>query len=155
MVKQLMESPMEIGQVPTEQVAALNWLINQAIVNFDKNSYHLFSPLLAKFLGERIGLEPAEALATRTAASNHAAIFESLTPKEADLLRYFQEHSHTVLSTEQLLADVWNQPEASPRRVQEAIRRLRNSLNKQTPPIGFVKNERGAGYRYIPNLKSE
>ena len=42
------------------------------------------------------------------------------------------------------------QPGASPRRVQEAIRRLRNSLNTQTPPIGVVENERGVGYRYVP-----
>jgi hypothetical protein len=157
LVRQLIQSSIRINQLPAEQIGTINWLINQAVVTYDKDSYHLFSPLFAKFLCDQLGLDN---LAQRGIPSTTPAhpddfnIFEILTPKEADLLRYFQANSQVVLSLEQLLADVWNQPDASPRRVQEAIRRLRNNLNKQTPPIGVIENERGVGYRYVPNKPS-
>jgi hypothetical protein len=151
LVKQLIYAPIRIGQIPAEQVTALNWLINQAIVTYDKNNYCLFSSLLNEFLVEQMGLGRMDQVGeATTTGADRSPIFERLTPKEADLLRYFQANSRAIVSVEQLLSDVWNQPQASPRRVQEAIRRLRNSLNKQTPPVGVIENERGAGYRYIP-----
>ena len=42
-------------------------------------------------------------------------------------------------------------PDASPRRVQEAIRRLRLQLAEAEPPIGNIENERGRGYRFVPS----
>ncbi len=152
LVKELINDPIPIGQVPTEYSVALNWLINQASVTYKHNSYCLFSALYRKFLVEQLGLEQQEdgAITETPAGDHYENIFKSLTPKEAELLRYFRTHSNTVVSIKQLLINVWNQPDASPRRVQEAIRRLRNSLNKQTPPIGVIKNERGVGYRYVP-----
>jgi hypothetical protein len=151
LVKQLAQAPIRIGQVPTEQSMALNWLINQAIATYGQNHYRLFSPLFADFLKERLDLEePALKPISTDVAAKQADILNALPPKEAQLLYYFQQHAHAIISIEQLLADVWNQPQASPRRVQEAIRRLRNNLNQQTPPIGVIENERGMGYRYIP-----
>lgn len=144
LVKQLIHSPIPISQILPEQTSALNWLINQALVTYKENRYTLFSPLLRKFLLEQMG----PSIDNFPVSADD--IFEKLTPKEADLLRYFQAHSHTVIPLEQLLADVWNQPDASPRRVQEAIRRLRNSLSQQSPVIGAIENERGLGYRFIP-----
>jgi hypothetical protein len=154
LIKKLMSTPIPLGQIPLDQTAALNWLINYAAITYDGNVYHLFSPLFQEFLADQLNLEQTITalwpLTSATVATGAGNIFDSLAPKEAELLRYFQAHSYTVLSLEQLLADVWNQPEASPRRVQEAIRRLRNRLNKWTPPLGVIENERGAGYRYIP-----
>jgi hypothetical protein len=147
LVEQLTQAPIPIGQIPAEQTGALNWLINQALVTYKENSYTLFSPLLRKFLIEGMGLEQPALLALPVSA---AEIFENLTPKEAELLRYFQAHSGVVISIEELLAEVWNQPEASPRRVQEAIRRLRNSLSQQSRTVGAIENERGLGYRFVP-----
>jgi DNA-binding response OmpR family regulator len=45
---------------------------------------------------------------------------------------------------------VWKRPDASPRRVQEAIRRLRLQLEEASPPVGSIENERGQGYRFVP-----
>ena len=155
LVKQLAQSPIRIGQVPTEQGMALNWLINQAMVAYGQNHYRLFSPLFAVFLKEQLDLEgPASEAPAKEVTAKQADMFDQLSPKEAQLLRYFQQHAHIVISIEQLLGDVWNQPQSSPRRVQEAIRRLRNSLNQQTPPLGVIENERGVGYRYIPTDRS-
>ena len=151
LVKQLLKAPIPIGQLPIEQVTSLNWLINQAIVSYHHNSYQLYSPLFRKFLLDKEQKGEFDDTAAAMMASHTDKIYDQLTPKEADLLRYFETNSHTVISVDTLLADVWNQPEASPRRVQEAIRRLRNNLNKHTPPIGVIENERGEGYRYIPN----
>lgn len=146
MVKALAQKPIPIGELPAEQVALLNWLINQAMATYNEEDYRLFSPLFEKFLLEKFGLEQL----TGDSAVTEADIFKTLSPIEADLFRYFRANKHTVISVEQLLADVWNQPDATPRRVQEAIRRLRNSLNKQSPLVGEIKNERGVGYRYVP-----
>jgi hypothetical protein len=156
LVEQLVYTPIDIDQTASEQATALNWLINYAAVTFTNNKYHLFSPLFQEFLAKQLELEyqlpvnvwPAMALLESVACP--ADIFASLTPIEAELLRYFQAHRNTVVSTEQLLADVWNQPDASPRRVQEAIRRLRNSLSGQKQPVGIIENERGFGYRFVP-----
>jgi DNA-binding response OmpR family regulator len=73
---------------------------------------------------------------------------------EATLLRYFLNHSQSVVSTDQLLTEVWKRPDSSTRRVQEAIRRLRLQLEQQTPFIGIIENERGRGYRFIPAQQS-
>lgn len=154
LAKQLISKPVALDQIPVEQTSALNWLINHAIVAYDGNVYYLFSPLFQEFLAEQLNV-PAQTLpiwpvtsATVTALASN--IFDKLTPKEAELLRYFQAHSNTVISVDELLAEVWNQPNASARRVQEAIRRLRNRLNQYTPRIGVIENERGAGYRFVP-----
>ena len=69
---------------------------------------------------------------------------------EADVLRYLQAHANEVVSPEELLTQVWKlPPTTSPRRVQEAIRRLRNHLKEEDPPIGIIENERGQGYRFV------
>jgi len=155
LLKRLLQEPIRIGQIPTEQVGALNWLINQAMVTYNKNSYRLFSPLFRKFLIEQLGLEQEIDPSLAASQTALAGIYKELAPKEAELLQYFEKNSHTVISVKQLLTDVWQQPDASPRRVQEAIRRLRNNLNKQSPPIGVIENERGVGYRYVPTRRTQ
>jgi DNA-binding response OmpR family regulator len=75
---------------------------------------------------------------------------DQFTKIEASLLRYFQSHQNETISTEQLLADVWKRPDATNRRVQEAIRRLRLHLEAAHPPIGAIENDRGRGYRFTP-----
>lgn len=151
LVKQLLKAPIPIGQLPVEQVTSLNWLINQAIVSYQNKSYQLFSPLFQKFLLDKEQKGKFEDTPQATVVQPNRKIYDQLTPKEAELFRYFESNSRVVISVDTLLADVWNQPKASPRRVQEAIRRLRNNLNKYTPPIGVIENERGEGYRYVPN----
>ncbi|MCB0168355.1 MAG: winged helix-turn-helix domain-containing protein [Anaerolineae bacterium] len=151
LVKQLIKAPIPIGQLPVEQVTALNWLINQAIVSYHRNAYQIFSPLFQKFLVDKEQKGLFDDTPSALVIAHSDKVYEQLTPKEAELLRYFEANSHTVISVDTLLADVWNQPEASPRRVQEAIRRLRNNLAKYKPPLGVIENERGEGYRYVPN----
>ena len=75
---------------------------------------------------------------------------EQFTKTEASLLRYFQTHQNQTVSTEQLLSEVWKRPDATNRRVQEAIRRLRLHLEAAHPPIGAIENDRGRGYRFVP-----
>jgi len=152
LAQQLAQTPVRVGGLPAEQVKAMNWLINQAIVRFDQNYYELFSPLFATYL---LGKSPAEAATVPPPPAlaqppQYGDIFNQLPPKEAALLKYFQDHSRTTVTFDDLLAHVWQKPDASPRRVQEAIRRLRNILSEQTPPVGVIKSERGQGYRYIP-----
>lgn len=151
-VERLVAGKLRVDQVERNQISTLNWLINQSMVIYNQQSYRLFSPLFGEFLANR--LARAAALAARTQAAPtplaHDALYAQLTKTESALLRYFQSHSHAVITPEQLLADVWKRPDASPRRVQEAIRRLRLELAQVSPPIGTIENERGQGYRFIP-----
>ena len=79
--------------------------------------------------------------ATSSASSTvHGVDLDQFTKIEASLLRYFQAHQLETVSTEQLLAEVWKRPDATNRRVQEAIRRLRLHLEAANPPIGAIEN---------------
>ena len=161
----LLAGPMAVNQITREQFSTLNWMINQAIVTYGAEGYQLFSPLLSEFITGRLAdapsastpLTPPPPATTFTPANNHiptleqAEFYKNLTKIESSLLRYFQANSQTIIPPEQLLADVWKRPDASPRRVQEAIRRLRLQLEKAAPPIGVIENDRGRGYRFVPN----
>lgn len=157
LVERLRRTPLPPAQIPPELTPALNWLINQAMIRYTAGAtgliFSLFSPLLADFL-DHISPSNASQTVIKPApeqAEGDRALFDKLTKTEASLLRYFQRHSQKVVSTEQLLADVWKRPHASNRRVQEAIRRLRRQLQQEAPPVGDIRNERGRGYRFVPH----
>jgi hypothetical protein len=168
LVEGMTGGPLSMGDVGREQMAALNWLINQAMVaccvTGRGTGYELFSPLFADYVAERIpALASAPAAADVRAAARAAAhpagtdpngaaaeTPADLTKTEMALLSYFRQHSQQVIPTEQLLRDVWKRPDATARRVQEAIRRLRLQLERADPPIGVIENDRGRGYRFVP-----
>lgn len=153
-------SPVRLDTLAPDRQSALNWLINQAVAAADADdkeiTYRLYSPLLADFLAQAPGdIHTDEQSAAQLSATVRQDVetwplYDKLTKIEASLLRYLQQHSRKIVSTEQLLADVWKRPNASSRRVQEAIRRLRLQLEQQQPPVGEIKNERGRGYRFVP-----
>jgi hypothetical protein len=159
LLQRLLNGSLAAPTVGRDEAVALNWLINQAVVaccgSANGIGYQLFSPLLAEFLAERLPNADVRSLNQTGSAFHHppntaTPFFESLTKTEAALLNYFQTHSHQVIAPEQLLHDVWKRPDATARRVQEAIRRLRMELDHATPPIGVIENDRGRGYRFVP-----
>lgn len=149
----LTDKPVPVAAITPDQNAAINWLINQAVVVYRQQEYRLFTPLFANFLRHR--QQPPDA--SRQAAPARAisemqpdSSYAYLPRMEADVLRYLQAHANEVVSPEELLTQVWKlPPTTSPRRVQEAIRRLRNHLKEEDPPIGIIENERGQGYRFV------
>lgn len=155
LLERLTRGPLAPDQITREQLPALNWLINQATIRYgvarDGYTYQLFSPLFAEFVLNRRTQQITETGEATVQPINNTeeAIYEQLTKMEAMLLRYFERHSHRLITMEQLLTDVWKRSDASTRRVQEAIRRLRLQL-EQYPNIGSIENERGRGYRFIP-----
>ncbi len=153
-IERLLRSPLATNQVAREHIPALNWLINQGMVIFGGHGYRLFSPLFAEFLANRLAnvthAMPAPRPLSVVAPPADEGVYEQLTKTERALLHYFQTHSYAVIAPEQLLAEVWKRPDASPRRVQEAIRRLRLQLDVAVPAVGSIENERGRGYRFIP-----
>lgn len=154
LVRRMMEGPLPMKMVDRQHFSILNWLINGAIIRYTGSGYQLFSPLFAEFLASRITQSaPAVATTPDTAEPDdlHSlGIYDRLTKTEAALLHYFAERSNQVVSAEQLLADVWKRPDASTRRVQEAIRRLRLQLESEEVAVGVIENERGRGYRFVP-----
>jgi hypothetical protein len=161
LMRRLARGGLPLAEVGMEQTSALNWLINQAMVICcaapKQTDYQLFTPLFSEFLARRLeqserreGSEAAPAEAGARPAAAPDADMEQFTKTEASLLRYFQTHQNQTVSTEQLLAEVWKRPDATNRRVQEAIRRLRLHLEAADPPLGASENDRGRGYRFIP-----
>jgi hypothetical protein len=178
-LRRLARGGLPLAEVPPEGASALNWLINQAVVTCcttdGQNAYQLFTPLFSEFLSRRLeqadrtgGDEGASLLAPAPPQANGPAggpnaggpasgrslagglDLDQFTKIEASLLRYFQAHQNETVPTEQLLAEVWKRPDATNRRVQEAIRRLRLHLEAAEPPIGTIENDRGRGYRFTP-----
>ncbi len=150
LLERLLAAPLPLDEVTPEQFASLNWLINQAIVIYGSRGYQIFSTLFAEFLATRVGPTAAPRIDAGGAQRPNATFFDGLTKTESALLRYFQSHGNQIVSSDQLLVEVWKRPNASPRRVQEAIRRLRLRLDEATPAVGAIENERGRGYRYVP-----
>lgn len=149
LIQQMVADPLPIEQTTRRHAAALNWLINQTMVRLRDNAYHIFSPLFREFLAARLGIELSTS-ARRRIAQRLPESLEDFTPQETSLLRYFWAHKDEVISVQRLLEDVWKRPNASTRRVQEGIRRLRQRLDEQSPPIGIIENEWGRGYRFVP-----
>lgn len=151
LIGDLLNAPLPMSKVDRGQMAAVNWLLNQAILKVGVDGYQLFSPLLNEFIAARFQENGAgRTMIIPSDNYNKIGIYTQLTKIESALLRYFEANSNQVIAPEQLLADVWNRPDASTRRVQEAIRRLRIQLEEITPPIGVIENDRGRGYRYVP-----
>lgn len=141
--------------ITREQRPVLNWLQNNALVTYTDRGYRLFSPLFGEFLAGRVTLRemqaaPLEPKTNSFAPALEPSLYEHLTKIEGALLRYFAEHAGEVISSQMLLEAIWKRPNASNRRVQEAIRRLRMQLEAIEPPIGMIENERGQGYRFVP-----
>lgn len=163
LLERLVARELPFDQVAREDIPTLNWLINQAMVICDVHGYALFSPIFTEFLANRLASvtqPPAvERPSPRSSPSPQptpailspdAPIYDQLTKIEGVLLRYFQARPNEVVSAEELLVEVWKRPDASTRRVQEAIRRLRLQLDELSPPVGSIENERGQGYRFVP-----
>ena len=155
LLRRMVAGVLPLAEVQMDQASALNWLINQAMVTCcgspNQNGYQLFTPLFAEYLERRLAPDtetkpPSPAPPSAATAPD----FDQFTKTEAALLRYFHAHENQVVSTEQLLAEVWKRPDASNRRVQEAIRRLRLQLEEADPPIGSIESDRGRGYRFVP-----
>lgn len=166
LLQRMLRQPVQLGSATREETSTLNWLINQCMVIYSASGrtagYQFFSPLFADYLAERLapihsGGHAANANngAAHSPSNRHAPALEpaflgSLTRIEANLLAYLQKHSNEVISPETLLAEVWKRPDATPRRVQEAVRRLRMELESADPPVGAIENDRGRGYRFVP-----
>jgi hypothetical protein len=166
LLQRMVRHPIQLANATREETSTLNWLINQGMVIYSAAGrtagYEFFSPLFADFLAER--LAPTTAPAQNSGAANgnammphprpapmlEPAFLGGLTRIEANLLAYLQAHSSEVISPETLLAEVWKRPDATPRRVQEAVRRLRLELEAADPPVGSIENDRGRGYRFVP-----
>ncbi|MCB0044268.1 MAG: winged helix-turn-helix domain-containing protein [Caldilineaceae bacterium] len=155
MIGQLLCGPIRIEEMNREERIVLNWMINQAMMLCGRHGYRFFSPLFTEFLSDRLEFAPTDAAPRRAQVADASGqdddpIYRQLTKTESALLRYFRAHARDIVTPQQLLDDVWNRPNATSRRVQEAIRRLRLQLEDAHPPVGIIENERGRGYRFVP-----
>jgi len=69
---------------------------------------------------------------------------QSLTPKEVELLEYFLAHSGRIISTEELVQNIWEFDQLpSDATLRSYIRTLREIIGKEK-----IITQRGMGYRY-------
>lgn len=153
LLEQMVTRPIPLDRLQPDHTRAMNWLINRAVVRIRDNAYALFSPLLRDYLLTRLELDgvgvrgiSAASLSAREAVDKQVHLF---TPQEKSLLDYFLQHPNEIVAVDQLLTDVWKRPDASARRVQEGIRRLRHRLASLDVTIGTIENEWGQGYRFV------
>ncbi|MBX3000042.1 MAG: winged helix-turn-helix domain-containing protein [Caldilineaceae bacterium] len=156
LVRCLLTEPLPLDKIQPQWARSFYWLLNKGIVRIENDTCYLFSSLFEEYIGARLE-QPAPAKTTRSPAAipqNTRTLIEEqvqqFTPQERNLLRYFLDHPGEIVSIDQLLADVWKRPNASARRVQEGIRRLRNRMEALQLSIGEIENEWGEGYRFVP-----
>lgn len=81
---------------------------------------------------------------------------QSLTTLEMQLLRYVIERQNRVLSREQIMQDVWDDPSAlSTRSVDNFVMRLRKIIEPDPANPQHFLSVRGVGYRFVANPKPE
>jgi len=86
---------------------------------------------------------------TRTAKTGDAEIH--LTHREFDLLKYLAERPGHVVSREELLKELWEDPEpAWTRSVDHAIARLRKKIESDPQHPRFIHTSVGSGYSLTP-----
>lgn len=75
----------------------------------------------------------------------------SLTTMEMQLLRYFVQNPDVVLSRNEILKDVWDEPgDVTTRSIDNFVLRLRRMIEpKPNQPI-YLRSVRGTGYRFSP-----
>jgi hypothetical protein len=156
LVRNLLGDALPLAQIQPQWARSFYWLLNKGMVRIEEDTCHIFSPLFEEYLAARVE-QPVLARATRAAPllpeDTRSLIEEQVqqfTPQERNLLRYFLDRPGEIISIEQLLEDVWKRPNASARRVQEGIRRLRNRMEELHYSIGQIENEWGEGYRFVP-----
>lgn len=154
LLRQLLLRPIRFGDLTPAQAEPMNWLLVQGLVGVDSQSYRLFSPLFQEYLALKLQVEtPAAPRSVADAGAVYALVEREahrFTPQEKSLLLYFLERPGEIVSVEELLAQVWERPDGSSRRVQEGIRRLRHRLAEFNGAVGTIDNEWGQGYRYVP-----
>ncbi|MCA9980856.1 MAG: ATP-binding protein [Anaerolineales bacterium] len=77
---------------------------------------------------------------------------DDLTPRQQQLLQYFQQYPHEICAYEDILQQVWRRP-ARPkdlRLLRETVRQLRPKL--QEMDWGQIINQRGRGYEFQPPM---
>lgn len=76
----------------------------------------------------------------------------SLTTMEMQLLRYFVQNPDVVLSRNEILKDVWDEPgDVTTRSIDNFVLRLRRMIEpKPNQPI-YLLSVRGTGYRFMPS----
>lgn len=150
----LVRRPIPLDGLTPAQMGPMNWLLVQGMVRIDGHFYRLFSPLLQEYLALRLEVTPVAEDSVQAAVDSAQALVEReahrFTPQEKTLLFYFLERPGVIVSVDELLAEVWERPDGSVRRVQEGIRRLRHRLTELSRPVGAIENEWGQGYRYVP-----
>lgn len=154
LLHQMIRRPVRFDELSPAQMEPMNWLLVQGMVGIDSQGYRLFSPLLADYLALKLQVDPAVTRAIEPETGDLHALVEReshrFTPQEKNLLLYFLDRPGTIVSVDELLAEVWQRPDGSVRRVQEGIRRLRHRLTEFNGAVGTIDNEWGQGYRYVP-----
>lgn len=123
---------------------ALKALTQQALVDKgpQEEKYYIFSDLFRDYVLRQ---------AYPSGRGMIEEIVNSLAPLDRKLFEYLRSRPNQVCTFEELLSDVWEDPNASKRGLEAAIHRLRTRIaDVDGTDWDYIRNVRGKGYEYVP-----
>jgi hypothetical protein len=134
---------------PGQDFGRLQLLRYLGLVVWEGGRFKPFSTLWEDFIKDNLGslqsTPPPTAVSRPTLPLN-----TDLTPRQQQLITYFQQYPHEIRDYTDILNSVWRRP-ATPkdlRLLRETVRQLRPKLEERA--VGEIVNHRGRGYEYRP-----
>ncbi len=107
----------------------------------DEQRYRIFCELFRLFIAAQ---QPGEAQVRL------AEMLPGLTPRDRQMLEYMTSRPGELVTFDELKLQVWGGEQTSKRALEAAVHRVRQALLSAGLSEALVQNERGKGYRYIP-----
>lgn len=146
------ESLRQIGQKYRDTLVGLQ---TKGVCQQTKNSWHIFSPLFAKFVVEMDGLSAGKICYEPAAGCFFLGEQElsGLSERDRRLLQSFLDKPRLVHTIDDLIEAAWSDDDSggvSNEAVQQAIRHLRKQIEPNPAKPCYLITEHGTGYRFFP-----
>lgn len=142
----LVTKSMSPAQMTLPYKQRIKWLLDRGLVIAD-GRYQPMSGLWAEFIRQK---KHEEETAKEVTAVTDPAAKDHPSPREAELLRYLQQHTDQICTYQMILADVWRSDDSDENRhtLRQVVAQLRRWL--QTSNQGMIINHRNKGYEFRP-----
>ena len=133
----------------TTKGTVIQSLANKALVygDLEGERYRIFSNLFADFIVQQHDQQTARS--AKLTGSDIERIAEGLAQLDRQLLTYLLAHTNETCAFQDLLQDIWGDPQAK-RALEASIHRIRRVLASASgQEVDYIKNMRGVGYQLV------
>ena len=129
----------------------LDSLANQSLIyeDFREGGYRIFGALFADLVQRQYKPEPGEERVVTVSRGRIEQLAETLPPLDRKLLLYLVGRANQLSRVDELLNEIWGDPNASKQALEVAIYRLRTALARLDDSWEYIKTERGKGYTFV------